>query len=115
MAYDEKFKISVVKFHLKGETMDVAAGVFSVSKGAISGWVSEFRRTGRIQKKIQDREHKRKVTPGRIDEFLLRNPHGDQQEMAIAFGCTNQSVSAALRKFGYSKKNSAWRTGRPTP
>ena len=107
MAYDEKFKVAVVKFYLGGKTMDDAVEMFSVSKGAVSGWVREYRKTGRIQKKIQNREHLRKITPEKIEAFLSEHPCGDQQEMALAFGCKNQSVPTALQKFGYSKKNSA--------
>jgi len=107
MAYDEKFKISVVKYCIRGNTYDDAVAEFDVSKGIISGWIAEYERTGRIEKKIQNREHKRKITPKKIDEFLLQNPHGDQPEMALAFGCSIPSVCIALKKFGYSKKNSA--------
>jgi len=99
---------------MNGNSMDKAVEMFSVSKGSISGWVTEFKNTGRIEKKIQDREHLRKITPQRIDEFLAQNPYGDQQEMASAFCCTNQSVSDALRKFGYSKKNSVKYIKSPT-
>jgi transposase len=107
MAYDEKFKIKVVEYCQRGNIYDDAVDEFGVSKGVISGWVAEYQRTGRIQKKIQNREHLRVITPEKIDEFLLRTPHGDQVEMARVFGCTIQSVSIALKKFGYSKKNSA--------
>ena len=114
MAYDEKFKISVVKYCDRGNTYDDAVAEFEVSKGAISNWIAQFQRTGRIQKKIQNREHKRKITIEKVDEFLLQNPYGDQQEMAVAFGCTIQAVSVALQKFGYSKKNSVWNTRNAT-
>jgi len=115
MAYDEKFKISVVRYCNRGNTYDDAVAEFEVSKGVISSWVAEFERTGRIEKKIQNREHKRKITPEKVDDFLLLNPYGDQQEMAVSFGCTIQAVSVALQKFGYSKKNSAWHIRRLTP
>jgi len=104
MAYDENFKIKVVEYCKRGNTYEDAAGEFAVTKGAITGWVKRYDATGRIEKKIQDREHKRKVTPDGIDKFLVKNPHGDQQEMADSFGCSNQAVSVALKKFGFSKK-----------
>jgi len=107
MAYDRKFKISVAKFCIKGNTMDIAVETFSVSKGSVSAWVTEYKTTGDIrERRIQNREHLRKVSPKKIDDFLLQNPNADQVEMAAAFGCNNRAVCAALKKFGYSKKNS---------
>ena len=104
MAYDEKFKIKVVEFCLRGNTFDEAVDDFGVGKGSVSDWMKQYKATKSIPKKTQNREHLRIITPKKIDAFLLENPSADQQEMAAEFGCTNQSVSDALRKFGYSKK-----------
>jgi transposase len=116
MAYDKKFKLAVVKFYNSGSVMEVVAETFDVGIGSVCAWVKEFKITGDIRdKKVQNREHLRKVTPEKIEALLLENPTADQVEMAKAFGCNNRAVSAALKKFGYSKKNSLQYTRNPTP
>jgi transposase len=104
MAYDEKFRIKVAQYHLKGNTVAVTADTFGVGAGRVSDWANIFKRTGRIETKVRNRESTRLVTEEKIDEFLAKFPDANQNEMAEAFGCTNQSVCIALKKFGYSRK-----------
>ena len=108
MAYSVELKKKVIQFLLKGKSFSEAVEVFGVSKGAISAWNSEYKAFGIIAPaKKQDRSHLRKITPEKIETFLSKNPTANQLDMAQEFGCKNPSVSIALRKFGYTKKNSA--------
>jgi transposase len=104
MAYNEKFKISVAQFHLRGNTVAITAETFGVGGGRVSDWTNEFKRTGRIETRVRNRESTRLITEEKIESFLKRSPDGNQNEMAEAFGCTNQSVCIALKKFGYTRK-----------
>jgi len=114
MGYSKDFKVSVVKYHFKGNTIVQAANVFSVAERTVKQWKSELKRNGELQeRKVQDREYLRKITPERIDEFLARFPDGNQQEMAEYFGCKAPSVTIALKKFGYTKKKNKSDTTKP--
>jgi len=106
MGYSKDLKIKVAKFRLQGNKIITTAETFSVGTGSVSRWTTEFAETGDIKKAALDRTKRQKVTEEKIKAFLEKNPDGNQQEMAKEFGCTNQSVSAALKKFKYSlKKN----------
>jgi len=104
MAYDEKFRIMVAQFHLRGNTVAKTAETFNVGGGMVSTWANTLKRTGRIETKTRNREGTRLVTERKIELFLVEFPDGNQNEMAEAFGCTNQSVCIALKKFGYTRK-----------
>ena len=107
MGYSVELKIRAVKYHMGGKTVLETAETFGVGKSSVSLWANEFRNTGSIsERKIQERDHLRKITPEKIEEFLTNNPTGNMAEMAKVFECTPQSVAVAIKKFGFSKKNS---------
>ena len=114
MAYDEKFRIAVAQFHLNGNTVAKTAETFNVGYGIVSTWANKLKRTGRIETKIRNRESTRVVTEEKIELFLAEFPDGNQKEMAESFGCTNQSVCIALKKFGYTRKKNGSYTKKPT-
>ena len=108
MAYTVELKNKVIQFLSKGKSFSEAVEAFGVSKGAICAWNNEYKTLGIIAPaKVQDRSHLRKITPEKIEAFLSKNPTANQLDMAKEFGCKDPSVSIALRKFGYTKKNSA--------
>ena len=114
MGYAREYKISVIKYHFKGNSIAKTADTFSIGADTIVRWKRELKMSGELQvRKQQDREHLRKITPERIDEFLQKFPDGNQQEMADYFGCKPQSVQAALKKFGYTKKKNRSDTTKP--
>ena len=107
MAYfSEDLRIAAVKFNLKGNTSPQTAEVFGCGTTSISTWKREFLKSKEIKDKVRNREKTRKVTLDKVNELLEKNPDSDQNDMAKAFGCTQQSVSAALKKFKITlKKN----------
>ena len=104
MAYSKDYKIRVATHYLENNCIVSTANIFKVGVGTVWRWKVEFEKTGDIVRRIQNREHTRKITREKVQDFLASNPDGNQQEMAKAFGCTNQSVSDALKKFGYTRK-----------
>jgi len=105
MGYAREYKVSVIKYHFKGNSIAKTADTFSIGIDTVVRWKREFTQNGELQeRKVQDREHLRKITPDGIEEFLTKFPDGNQQEMAEYFGCKVPSVTIALKKFGYSKK-----------
>ena len=114
MGYGREYKVSVIKYHFKGNSIVKTAATFSIGVDTVVRWKRELRMAGELQeRKVQNREHLRKLTPERIDEFLQKYPDGNQQEMAEYFGCKPQSVQAALNKFGYTKKKNNNDTTKP--
>jgi transposase len=114
MGYSKEYKVSVIQFHARGNTIVRTAETFSIGVETVVRWKRELRDSGELSgRKVQDRRHLRKVTPEGIDEFLQKFPDGNQREMAEYFGCKPQSVQAALKKFGYSKKKNKSDTTKP--
>jgi len=115
MGYAKEYKISVIRYHFKGNDVAKTADTFSIGIETVRRWRRELETSGELQgRKTQDRGHLRKITPERIDEFLAKFPDGNQQEMAEYFGCKAPSVTTALKKFGYTKKKNKSDTMKPT-
>lgn len=114
MAYDNDLKIKAMQFLHRGNSVRQTAEAFSIGHDTVSRWSIEFRQCGSFSIKVVQRSHLRKITPEKIDMFLKQNPSGNQDDMAVAFGCARPSVTIALKKFGYSKKNSQNYSRNPT-
>ena len=106
MGYTADFKLAVVRFNARGNSLKMTADTFSIGVDSITRWKRAFNKSESLERKVQDRESSRKITPEKIDELLKNKYDINQTEMAIALGVTNQSMSTALKKFGYTgKKN----------
>ena len=111
MGYTTDFKIAVIKFNAKGNSLEQTAQTFSIGVDTVSRWKRMFGKNQSLDRKVQDREKSRKITPQKIEELLKLRYDINQNEMAEALGCTTQSVSVALKKFGYTgKKNESFFT-----
>ena len=114
MGYTREYKVSVIKYNFKGNSIAKTAETFSIGTDTVKRWKRELNKVGELQeRKVQNREHLRKITPERIEEFLEKFPDGNQKEMAEYFGCKPQSVQVALKKFCYSKKKNKSDTTKP--
>jgi transposase len=113
MGYTKDFKMAVIKFDAEGNTLEKTARTFSIGTGTVSRWKRQFRAKESLERKVQERRHMRKVTPEKIDELLRIKYDMNQKEMAEALGCTSQSVSVALKKFGYTRKKNGKHTTKP--
>ena len=102
--YSEDLRIAAVKFNMKGNTIPKTAEVFGCGTTSISTWKREYMKSQEIKDKVRNREKTRKVTLAKVNELLDKNPDCDQNDMAKAFGCSQQSVSAALKKFKITPK-----------
>jgi len=106
MGYTKDFKIAVIKFNAKGNSLKQTAQTFSVGVDTVSRWKRLFKNEQSLERKSQERTHLRKITPEKIEALLKSKYDMNQNEMADALKCTTQSVSTALKKFGYTgKKN----------
>jgi transposase len=115
MGYSKEYKVSVIKYHFKGNTIAKTAETFSIGIATVNRWKRELKDNGELQgRKTQNREHLRKITPEKIDEFLQKFPDGNQKEMAEYFGCKAPSVTIALKKFNYTRKKNKSDTMKPT-
>ena len=106
MGYTKDFKIAVIKFNAKGNSLEQTAETFSIGIDSVTRWKRLFKDEKSLERKIQNREKSRIITPEKIDGLLKQKYDMNQNEMANALGCTTQSISTALKKFGYTgKKN----------
>jgi transposase len=115
MGYAREYKILAIRFHAKGNSIVKTAETFSIGVETVVRWKRELRDSGELHdRKVQNRDHLRKITPEGLEEFLRKFPDGNQREMAKYFGCKPQAVQVALKKFGYSKKKNRSDTTKPT-
>lgn len=106
MGYTKDFKVAVIKFNAKGNSLEQTAQTFSIGVDTVSRWKRLFNKKESLERKVQNREKSRIITPEKIEELLKHRYDMNQNEMAEALGCTTQSMSVALKKFGYTgKKN----------
>ena len=104
MAYEEDFRIRVVRFSFDGNSIRETSRTFKVANSQICAWRKKHKSGEPLKSKTPNREHLRKVTPDKIDALLLKNPNALQKNMASEFSCTEESVCVALKKFGFSRK-----------
>jgi transposase len=80
----------MIKFDAEGNTLEQTARTFSIGTGTVSRRQRQFRAKESLERKVQNREHMRKVTPEKIEELLRIKYDMNQEEMAEALGCTSQ-------------------------
>ena len=106
MGYTKDFKVAVIKFNARGNSLEETAQTFSIGVDTVARWKRSHKNNQSLERKVQNREKQRKITPERIEALLKVKYDINQNEMAEALSCTTQSVSTALKKFGYTgKKN----------
>lgn len=92
-----------VEYYLKGHTLTETAEAFGVSKSAVAVWTQRYLDTGDLNNKPLHRGFK-KIDPDKLKQYVKEHPDDTQQEMAEAFGCSNQAISKALRRYGITRK-----------
>ena len=103
MAYDKKFREKVLKFIDSGNTTVKAKEVYGVSRTTIQEWRVIQETTGGLEKRPLKRTAP-KLNPNRLRVYMAEHPDAYQREVAEAFNCTGQAVSAAFKRMKYMRK-----------
>jgi transposase len=65
----------VIKYHFKGNSIAKTADTFSIGIDTVVRWKRALAQSGELLgRKVQNREHLRKITPDGIDKFLEKFP-----------------------------------------
>ena len=97
MSKSKDLRLSAVLYRLAGHTYSETAKIFHASVSAIRVWVQKYQETGDLSDKPVNRGFK-KIDPDKLRTYVKEHPDDTQQEIADAFGCTNQAVSKALKR-----------------
>ena len=109
MSKSEDLRLSAVLYRLDGHTYAETAKIFHASVSAIRVWVQKYQETGDLSDKPLNRGFK-KIDPDKLRAYVKEHPDDTQQEIADAFGCTNQAVSKALKRLKITRKKKRFAT-----
>ena len=103
MAYDKKYRESVLDFLAKGNTTVKAHEVFGVSRSTIRDWQRIQKETGKPDKRPLTRIAP-KLNPDRLQSYIAEHPDSYQRECAEEFNCTQSAVYYALKRLKLTRK-----------
>lgn len=88
-----------------GMSRKEACKIFKISLRTLCNWSRLRRETGRLEcKKLPEERVYRKMSKEGITSYLASHPDAFLREISDHFGVTPQSVFAALKKFGITRK-----------
>ena len=103
MSYDVKFRTRAIEYLGKGHSWKEVTEAYGISSSTLHRWVQKQRKTGDLSD-APPKPRKRKVELEELRAFVLANPDAYQSEIAQHFGCTQQSICAALKRAGITRK-----------
>ena len=103
MAYDEKYRLAVIKFkdseHIFKETHEI----FGVNPQCYYRWKKQAGENGSV-KNNYPRTHKGKIDPVKLLELLDEHPDWYLEQFAGVFGVCRQAVQKRFAKLGVTRK-----------
>ena len=93
-----------------GETCAETGKIFGVGGLTVQSWVQRYEETGDLSDKPLKRGPK-KLPPEQLRAYVQQHSDATQQEIADAFGCSNQAVSKALKRLNITRKKRRAATG----
>ena len=103
MAYDKKFRESVLQFNDKGHSIRETAEVFGIGISTIMDWRKLRSQTGELSKRPQERTHK-KISPDELLAYYNENPDSYLSEAAEHFGCSTVAIFKAKERLKITRK-----------
>ena len=103
MAYDIKFRKTVLNYIDKGHTIREAARIFEVDAKTITAWRKLHRETGQLQDRPRETWHK-KIDPVKLEVYFEENPDSYLSEAAEVFNCSVNAIFKARKRLGITRK-----------
>jgi len=103
MAYDIKFRNSVLVYIDKGHSIREAAQVFGLSTSAITYWRKLRLETGELHDRPRETRHK-KIDPVKLIAYFEETPDSYLSEAAEVFGCSMVAIFKARKRLGITRK-----------
>ena len=103
MAYDKKYRETVLKYLDKGHTIEEAHRVFEVGTTTIREWKKLKQETGKLEKRPLNRTAP-KICPVKLKAYIAENPDSYLRETAEVFNCTDSAIFYALKRLKISRK-----------
>jgi transposase len=103
MAYDEKYKRTVVEYRNEGHSLESTSKIFKVSESAIKVWVKQLKEKGHLEKKELNRTFK-KIDPEELKKAVSQTPDALLRELAEQFNCSKMAIKTALDKLKITRK-----------
>ena len=103
MAYDKKYRQSVLEYISKGHSYRKASEVFGIDAKTICRWQKLRRETGELQDRPREAWHK-KIAPEKLSAYYEANPDSYLSEAAEAFGCSTTAIYKAKKRLGITRK-----------
>jgi transposase len=103
MAYDEKFRLAVIKFKDGGHTFAQMREIFGVHPQSYYRWKEALNENGVI-KNHYPKTHKGKIDPARLLQLLDEHPDWYLKQFAAEFRVCHQAVQKRFAALGVTRK-----------
>ena len=114
MAYEKDYRKRILNFYYEnGKTKTLFQ--FNISSSTLYGWIKLKKETGNLSSRTRKRKFK-VLDPEKLDEYMKNPKNADKyiREIAKDFGCGKETVRAALKKLGYTRKKNRQNIGSKT-
>jgi transposase len=103
MAYEKKFRESVMEFISKGHTIVEASETFGIGTTTVKEWKKLQKETESLEKRPLKRSYK-KIDPKKLSAYVSENPDAFLREIAEVFNCSTTAVFLALQNLKITRK-----------
>ena len=103
MSYDIKFRKRTIEYLESGHSYRETAKVFGISPNTLNTWVKKYKSTGSLEDTPVKRRT-RKIDPEELKAYVSKNPDAYQSEIAKHFGCSQQAIFKALKRYRITRK-----------
>ena len=103
MAYSVDFRKRAIAFMDEGHTDKELYEAFRIYPSNVNRWRKLLEKTNSLKPQYR-KTRKRKIDLKELESALERKPDLTLLELALMFGCTKQSIAAALKKTKITRK-----------
>jgi transposase len=103
MAYDKKYRASVLRYIDEGHTLEETKEVFRVGTTTIKRWRKLRKETGILEDRPKEKWHK-KIDLAKLQAYYKETPDSYLSEAAEAFGCSITAIFKARKRLGITRK-----------